>query len=133
MSDPLRRIHFLRLVHQEALRAHLEPELVLAVIQIESRFDRFAISRVGAQGYMQIMPFWLKEIGDPQGNLFDPTDQSAHGLHDPALLPRSHARRLGGGAGPLQRLGRPRRLSLPRAARTRRTLGAELIGALTCG
>ena len=72
MPDPLQRVDFLRIVHQEALRARLEPELVLAVIQIESRFDRFALSSAGAQGYMQIMPFWLREIGDPQGNLFDP-------------------------------------------------------------
>lgn len=70
IRDPAERIHLLRLVHAEATRAGLSPELVLAVIHIESRFDRFAISRVGAQGLMQVMPFWKKEIGRPQDNLF---------------------------------------------------------------
>nr|WP_248679489.1 lytic transglycosylase domain-containing protein [Sinimarinibacterium sp. CAU 1509] len=64
------RLELLRMVHAEARRAKLSPELVLAVIEVESRFDRFAISVAGAQGLMQIMPFWLKEIGHPQDNLF---------------------------------------------------------------
>ena len=54
-------------------RARLPPELVLALIQVESRFDRFAISSAGAQGLMQIMPFWLKQIGRPGDNLFKST------------------------------------------------------------
>lgn len=66
-----RRLELLRLIHREANRAELQPELVLAVIEIESGFDRFAISEAGAQGLMQIMPFWLKEIGRPGENLFD--------------------------------------------------------------
>lgn len=66
-----KQYEFLKLVHQEASRAELEPELVLSVIQVESNFDHFAISRVGARGLMQIMPFWLKEIGKPNDNLFD--------------------------------------------------------------
>ena len=57
-------------MHAEATRANLEPELVLAVVDVESRFDRFAISRVGARGLMQIMPFWRKEIGRSDDNLF---------------------------------------------------------------
>jgi soluble lytic murein transglycosylase-like protein len=61
----------LQLVHLEARRARLSPELVLAVIQVESNFDRFAISRVGARGLMQVMPFWLKELGRPKDNLFE--------------------------------------------------------------
>ncbi len=65
------RIDLLRAIHREATRAHLRPELVLAVIEVESNFDRFAISRAGARGLMQIMPFWLKEIGRPADNLFD--------------------------------------------------------------
>lgn len=64
------RQQFLRLLHAEATRAKVSPELVLAVIQIESRFDRFAISRSGAEGYMQIMPFWIEEIGGKGDNLF---------------------------------------------------------------
>ena len=47
----------------------LPPELVLAVIEVESHFDRFAVSRVGAQGMMQVMPFWKDEIGRPDDNL----------------------------------------------------------------
>lgn len=65
------RLNILKAVHHEAKRNNLHPELVLAVIHIESHFDRFAISRVGAQGLMQVMPFWLKEIGHPDDNLID--------------------------------------------------------------
>ena len=64
------RILLLRSVHAEAKRARLEPELVLALIEVESRFDRFAVSKAGAQGLMQVMPFWLAEIGRPNDNLF---------------------------------------------------------------
>ncbi len=64
------RIQLLKLIHYEASRAGLPPELVLAVIQVESYFDRWAISVSGAQGLMQIMPFWLNEIGRPDDNLF---------------------------------------------------------------
>ncbi len=68
--DPTERIEILRRVHQEASRSNLDPELVLALIHVESNFDRFAISSAGAQGLMQIMPFWLDEIGRPGDNLF---------------------------------------------------------------
>ncbi|MDQ2069440.1 lytic transglycosylase domain-containing protein [Natronospira bacteriovora] len=70
IEDEEKRLRLLRMVHAEAQRTELEPELVLAVIHVESRFDRFAISRVGARGLMQIMPFWLDEIGRPDDNLF---------------------------------------------------------------
>lgn len=63
------RLDLLRLIHYEASRAGLPPELVLAVIEVESDFDRWAISESGAQGLMQVMPFWLKEIGRPDDNL----------------------------------------------------------------
>ena len=63
-------LDILRVAQREALRAELPPELVLAVIDIESRFDKFAISHAGALGLMQIMPFWLDEIGRPNDNLF---------------------------------------------------------------
>ena len=70
VPDPGERVDILRHVHREANRAGLEPELVLAVIHVESNFDRFAISSAGARGLMQIMPFWLHEIGRPHDNLF---------------------------------------------------------------
>ncbi|WP_156498667.1 lytic transglycosylase domain-containing protein, partial [Oleiphilus sp. HI0079] len=65
------RVAFLKMVHAEASRAGLEPELVLSVIHVESAFNRFAISVVGAQGLMQVMPFWKNEIGRPEDNLMD--------------------------------------------------------------
>jgi len=70
VANPAERVEILRHVHREASRARLEPELVLAVINVESNFDRFAISSAGARGLMQIMPFWLHEIGRPDDNLF---------------------------------------------------------------
>lgn len=69
LPDSQARLILLRSIHREATRVKLPPELILAVIDIESRFDRFAISRSGAQGLMQIMPFWLDEIGRPDDNL----------------------------------------------------------------
>lgn len=71
IPDSKKRFQFLRVLHSEANRAGVQPELVLAVIQIESAFDRFALSYVGARGYMQIMPFWKNEIGRPEDNLMD--------------------------------------------------------------
>jgi len=65
------RLQLLRHVHYEAKRAKLSPQIVLALIQVESNFDEYAISRVGARGLMQIMPFWLKEIGKTNDNLFN--------------------------------------------------------------
>lgn len=73
VADTRERLDILKAVHYEATRAQLHPELVLAVIDIESRFDRFAISRAGALGLMQVMPFWLKELNRPDDNLFDVT------------------------------------------------------------
>jgi soluble lytic murein transglycosylase-like protein len=64
------RIQLLKHVHYEATRAALAPELVLAVIDVESAFNPYAISSAGAQGLMQVMPFWLTEIGRPGDNLF---------------------------------------------------------------
>lgn len=69
VPDPQQRLELLKLVHFEATRVNLPPELVLAVIDVESNFNSWAISVVGAQGLMQIMPFWLKEIGRPHDNL----------------------------------------------------------------
>jgi len=69
LKDPQERIKLLTLVHLEASRVDLPPELILAVIEVESNFDRYAISVAGALGLMQIMPFWLDEIGRPNDNL----------------------------------------------------------------
>jgi soluble lytic murein transglycosylase-like protein len=71
LPETSRRLELLKFIHREAARANLPPELVLSVIQIESNFDRFAISEAGARGLMQVMPFWLKELGRPDDNLFD--------------------------------------------------------------
>ena len=69
VRDPDERIEILTRVHYEASRAELAPELVLAVIEVESNFDRYAISVAGALGLMQVMPFWREEIGRPDDNL----------------------------------------------------------------
>ncbi|WOX06574.1 lytic transglycosylase domain-containing protein [Microbulbifer pacificus] len=71
IKDPQQRMHVLKAIHREATRAGLQPEIVLAVIQIESAFDPYAVSRVGAQGMMQVMPFWKNEIGRPDDNLIN--------------------------------------------------------------
>jgi len=58
------RIEFLEALWYESRRAGLEPELVLGVVQVESAFRKYAVSRAGAIGYMQVMPFWARLIGD---------------------------------------------------------------------
>lgn len=58
------RIEFLQTVWYESKRKGLDPSLVLALIQVESGFRKYAVSRVGARGYMQVMPFWARLIGD---------------------------------------------------------------------
>ena len=70
VKDPGERITLLKYIHYESKRANLQPELVLAVIEVESNFDRFAISVSGARGLMQVMPFWLEEINLSDKNLF---------------------------------------------------------------
>lgn len=64
------RLDFLRTVHYEAARAGLDPQLVLGLIQVESGFKKYAVSSVGARGFMQVMPFWVRSIGSPDQNLF---------------------------------------------------------------
>lgn len=64
------RIEFLRTIHFEAIRAGLDPQLVLAVIQVESNFRKYAVSRSGARGYTQVMPFWVGLVGRKGDNLF---------------------------------------------------------------
>lgn len=62
--DELVRREFLTTVCYEARRAGLEPSLVLGLVQVESGFRKYAISSVGARGYMQVMPFWSRSIGN---------------------------------------------------------------------
>jgi len=79
IKDPRQRLELLRAVHREASKADLKPDLVLALIEIESRFDNYAISSAGAQGLMQVMPFWKKEIGRPDDNLTDINTNLSYG------------------------------------------------------
>lgn len=71
VPDENERLEILRLVHRHAAMFELPPELVLAVIDVESNFDRYAISYAGALGLMQVMPFWRNEIGRPEDDLHD--------------------------------------------------------------
>src|SRR5213594_3775724 len=66
---PTRR-DFLVTVQYEAARAGLDPQLVLGLIQHESNFRKYAVSVVGARGYMQVMPFWVRQIGNEGHDLF---------------------------------------------------------------
>ncbi|MDR2128583.1 MAG: lytic transglycosylase domain-containing protein [Burkholderiaceae bacterium] len=71
MRDFNTRIEFLQTVWYESRRAGLETSLVLGLIQVESAFRKFAVSVVGARGFMQVMPFWTRLIGDGDpGKLF---------------------------------------------------------------
>lgn len=63
-SEAATRIEFLETLWYESKRSGLEPELVLGLIQVESGFRKYAISSAGARGYMQVMPFWARSIGD---------------------------------------------------------------------
>jgi soluble lytic murein transglycosylase-like protein len=71
IPDRAYRIDLLRSVHYEATRAGLDPQLVLGLMQVESGFRKYAVSSAGARGYMQVMPFWVKLIGQPEDSLFD--------------------------------------------------------------
>jgi soluble lytic murein transglycosylase-like protein len=71
VPDERDRRELLATVHYEAQRAGLDPQLVLGVMHHESGFKKFAVSPVGARGYMQVMPFWAKLIGTPDQNLFN--------------------------------------------------------------
>ena len=70
MPDSEERNDFLMTVYFEATRAGLNPQLILGIIQVESGFKKYAVSKAGAYGYMQVMPFWRKLIGDPNHDLF---------------------------------------------------------------
>jgi hypothetical protein len=64
------RRELLTAIHYEATRAGLDPQLVLGLIQVESGFSKYALSKAGARGYMQVMPFWVDTIGSTEDNLF---------------------------------------------------------------
>ncbi|PIL41843.1 lytic transglycosylase domain-containing protein [Massilia psychrophila] len=64
LPDQQSRTEFLETAWYEATRAGLDPSLVLGLIQVESAYRKYAVSMVGARGYMQVMPFWAKVIGD---------------------------------------------------------------------
>jgi soluble lytic murein transglycosylase-like protein len=70
MPDREGRLEFLKTVYYEAKRAGLDPQMVLALIQVESGFKKYSVSSAGARGYMQVMPFWVRLIGSKDQNLF---------------------------------------------------------------
>ena len=71
VPDPDEAEAIARWVHLYSVRFELSPELILGLISVESNFDHFAVSNVGARGLMQVMPFWKKELGSPSDNLFE--------------------------------------------------------------
>lgn len=81
VDDAEERLSLLKSIHAAATAANLQPDLVLALIEVESAFDRYAVSRVGAQGLMQVMPFWKKEIGRPDDNLTDMETNLRYGCY----------------------------------------------------
>jgi soluble lytic murein transglycosylase-like protein len=70
IPDANYRFDLLSTVHYEATRAGLDPHMVLGLIEVESGFRKYAISKSGARGYMQVMPFWTKTLGVSDQNLF---------------------------------------------------------------
>lgn len=80
IKEPDLRREVLELVYEEASRVHLPPELVMALIHTESAFDHFALSSAGAQGLMQVMPFWKVAIGNKHDNLMDPETNIRYGV-----------------------------------------------------
>ena len=70
IPDRKTRTELLKTVHYEAKRNGLDPQLVLGVMEIESGFRKYAVSSSGARGYLQVMPFWIRIIGEPHHNLF---------------------------------------------------------------
>ncbi len=116
----------LEMVRYEAMRAGLDPKLVLAVIDVESGFRKYAVSGAGARGYMQVMPFWVREIGMPGQNLFHERTNLRYGCvilrHYLRIEDGDLYRALGRYNGSLGRPGYPERVL--RALRERWSPGA---------
>ncbi|MDO8413954.1 MAG: transglycosylase SLT domain-containing protein [Gallionellaceae bacterium] len=70
IPDAAYRTDFIKSVYYEAQRAGLDPLMVLGLIEVESGFRKYAVSKAEARGYMQVMPFWVKQIGAREDNLF---------------------------------------------------------------
>ncbi len=99
------RVEILDHVYCEAKRdptLQIPPDLVLALMEVESRFDRWAVSPAGAVGLMQVMPFLAARVGRAE-SAGESRAEHSHGLRDPALLPARRASQLVAGARPLQR------------------------------
>tara|TARA_B100000929_G_scaffold271260_1_gene242025 strand:- start:705 stop:1244 length:540 start_codon:yes stop_codon:yes gene_type:complete len=79
IASPEQRHTLLTRLYQEARLAGLPPELVLALIQVESAFNADAVSSAGAVGLMQIMPFWVEELGLPMDDLTEPNRNLRYG------------------------------------------------------
>ena len=103
IPDAAYRFDLLSTVHYEATRAGLDPQMVLGLIEVESGFRKYAVSKSGARGYMQVMPFWTKAIGSDKQDLVSPAHQFALRLHHTALLPGPGKRRSVSRTGTLQR------------------------------
>jgi soluble lytic murein transglycosylase-like protein len=71
VPDGFLRKRLLVRIQYEAVRAGLDPQIVLSVITVESRFNKYALSTAGAQGIMQVMPFWLRQIGSARQSLLN--------------------------------------------------------------
>lgn len=71
LDNPRLRHELLQTIYYEAKRTGLDPDLVLAVIRVESRFRKYAISSAGARGLMQTMPFWAQIVGEQSSDLFN--------------------------------------------------------------
>ncbi len=80
LRDADERLALLGVVWDEANRHGIDPEFALAVMEVESTFDRFAVSTAGAQGLMQVMPFWKRELGRDEDNLTDPRTNVRYGM-----------------------------------------------------
>ncbi|WP_299734404.1 lytic transglycosylase domain-containing protein [uncultured Endozoicomonas sp.] len=80
IKEPDLRREVLELVYRESSRVDLPPELVLALIHTESAFDHFALSSAGAQGLMQVMPFWKVILGSKHDNLMNPKTNIRYGV-----------------------------------------------------